>query len=145
MTAQFNAAQRETIMVLATIRAIAASCAPTVRLIGNLRCDDLVRSIDELMPLDEDMPGKTLNIDVFTINPNRIVQDGAPSVQILTNLMNCALRWEGDATIIGPLQADEVASAVFFTLGGKVPQGFNPVSTPNDIPAPDDNKASIAP
>ena len=143
MTAKFNAAQRETVMVLATIRAIAASCTPATRLIGNLRCDDLVRAMDEMMPLDEDMPGKTPNIDMFTLYSAGIAQDGAPAVQVLASLMGYAMQWKADATIIGPLRADEVASAVYSALGGKVSPGSDPVSTP-DIPAPDDEGNTLS-
>ena len=147
MTAKFNVAQRNTVMVLATIRAIAASCTPAVHLIGNLRCDDLVRAIDELIPLDEDMPGKTPNIDMLALYSSiysyKIVQNGAPAAQILANLMFCATRWEKDAVIIGPLRADEVTSAVFSALGGKDPQKLD-IGPEPDIPAPD-NEGSVSP
>jgi len=115
----FDARKRETVMVLATVRAVAAACDPATRLIGNIRCDDIIRAIDELIPLEEYYPATTLEIDPMKLYCRHDWRDGARADEVLMGLLTCAMNWEDDATIIGPLRAGEVAGAMYHALTGQ--------------------------
>ncbi len=116
---RFSPKLRDTVMVLATLRAVAASGNPAIRLLGNVRCDDIIRSVDELMPLDEYWPGQTGTIKPTQIYMRQDWRDGQPADIVLMGVLTCAMHWERDATIAGPLLAGELADAVYHCLTGR--------------------------
>lgn len=115
---EFEPEKKASLMVLATIRAVAAACSPETRLIGPVRCDDIIRSIDDMLPLDEFYPGQTQEIDPLNIYMRRDWRDGVISEEVMMGIFACASNWEDDAVIIGPLTAREVKDATFYILTG---------------------------
>lgn len=115
---EFEPEKKASLMVLATIRAVAAACSPGTRLIGPIRCDDITRSIDDMLPLDEFWPGSTRDIDPLKIYMRHDWRDGVISEEVMMGIFTCASNWEDDAVIIGPLTAREVKDAAFYTLTG---------------------------
>jgi len=115
----FDEQNRQTVMVLSTLRAVAASCMPATRLLGNIRCDDIIRSVDERMPLDEFWPGETQDINPAHIYMRRDWRDGAPSDEVLMGVFTCALYHHRDASLAGPLRAGEMQDALYHVLPGR--------------------------
>ena len=116
---EFSPEIRETVMVLATIRAVAAACEPGCRLVGSVRCDDICRAVDELIPLDGEWPGQTRTIPPVNLKLPARWQDGAAPRTVLTGVLDCALGWVPDARLIGPLTAGEVAKVTYHVLTGR--------------------------
>jgi hypothetical protein len=115
----FSDELKQTVMVLSTIRAVAHACSPATRLIGNIRCDDIIRSIDELMPLDEFWPGQTRSIKPTHIYCRHDWRDGVSADEVMMGLFAVSMNWQGDALLIGPLTAKEVQEATFHVLTGQ--------------------------
>lgn len=119
MATGFTPKLRETIMVLATLRAAAASHSPGTRLLGNIRCDDIMKSVDALMPLDECWPGETHDLDPSSLYVRRDWRDGSAPDIVMMGILDCALKWVPDANIVGPLRAGEIVSAAYHVLTGR--------------------------
>jgi hypothetical protein len=115
---RFSPLMRSTVMTLATLRAVAASCDPGVRLLANIRCDDIIRAVDELMPLDEYWPGETQHIERNHLYVRHDWKDGQASDIVLMGVMNAAMHHVPDSPIVGPLFAGEIASATYHVLTG---------------------------
>lgn len=115
----FDEQHRQTVMVLATLRAVAASCTSATRLLGNIRCDDIMRAVDALMPLDEFWPGETQDIKPNHIYMRHDWRDGAPVDEVMMGVFACSLHHQRDANLAGPLNAGEVQDAVYHVLTGR--------------------------
>jgi len=130
----FNEQHRQTVMVLATLRAVAASCTPATRLLGNIRCDDIMRAVDALMPLDEFWPGETQDINPAHIYMRQDWRDGVPVDEVMMGVFTCSLHHQRDANLAGPLNAGEVQDACYHVLTGR---DLTADKTPAESPEPE--------
>lgn len=114
----FSKTLKETIMVISTLRAVAAACDPGVRLFANIRCDDIIRSIDEMMPLEEFYPGRVGKREPHHIYTRRDWRDGLPAEEVMMGIFDASRCHMSDALMAGPLLAGEVLNASFHLLTG---------------------------
>lgn len=119
---RFSERLRETVMVLATLRAVAAAGLPGTRLLGPVRSDDIIRAVDARMPLEEDWPGRVGDHYPLSLYARRDWRDGVPPDEVLMGVLDCAMRWQDDAVIVGPLRAGELRDALLHVLTGNHPE-----------------------
>jgi hypothetical protein len=114
----FTPLMRSTVMTLSTLRAVAASCDPGVRLLASIRCDDIIRAIDALMPLDEFWPGETLKLNQNELFTRHDWRDCQSPQNVLMGVLDAASRHVEESPIVGPLLAGEIVDATYHTLRG---------------------------
>lgn len=139
---EFSDDHRTTIMTLATLRAVAVSHGPATRLLGPVRCDDLIRAVDDLIPLEEGWPGRTREIAPLHLYSRRPWRDGQPSEEVLMGVLECAMHWAPEAQIAGPLYAGEIAGAAYHVLTG---QRLDRAATPEPAAVEEEDSAPRTP